>query len=507
MKTLHLSIITVLVISIMVTTNVFAQNNTTLTENMTISRHPAHVVYPAVNVTKFMSITENSTEFKEKVNGYDHYSLATVILKPESENTGNATLEYNLAYSLYKNPNEYCSYDKELVVTLNVQLKVIGVTEYSLNDIPSGYPLPPISCLMNYVPSKVVDYNKLVGTIPWSPPLEQTNYGILAENVSCINGLVLVLKTEDGSPACVWPNTAQKLIERGWATNVPQPNPMTILKNDAGIVTLGNQTYYFETPNYTQSAYVNPVQVSFHDVVFTLFPSGFRGGLPGWGCGGSYYWTDAKFSEGTSELLHIFVASQRCAVPPPTIDVSIHTNPQAGLTFYDGKMKLLISTSVTNSTGTELSASFLPCDTPYPQTGTGVAVLYMHMNSIGKLCVRYYNGNDFPASISEIRFADPNNNDQNATDITIWNNLANNTISKGNSTIVYWIKTGNQTGVYGLTVSSCIWTPFEVVYDNNTRIVASNFPFLGVTVSCPVTLYGSQIVSTTGIGVKYIPYP
>ena len=214
MKILHLSIIPVLVISTMMTTNVFAQNETMLEENMTTSRHPVHVVYPTVNVTKFMSIAENSTEFKEKINGYDHYSLATVILKPESENTGNATIEYNFVYSLYKNPG-YCHYDEELVTTLDVQLTVIGVTEYSLNDIPYGYPLPPVSCLMNYVPGKI-DYNKLVGTIPWSPPLEQLNYGISSEDVSCINGLAPILKTEDGSPACVWPNTAQKLIEHGW---------------------------------------------------------------------------------------------------------------------------------------------------------------------------------------------------------------------------------------------------------------------------------------------------
>jgi len=186
---------------------------------MTSSKHPVHIVYPTVNVTKFMSIAENSTEFKEKVNGYAHYFLATVILKPESQNTGSAAMEYNLVYDLYKKPNGYCSYDKVLVVTLNVQLEILGTAEYSPYDVPSGYPLPSMECVMNYVPSNV-DYNKLVMTIPWSPPLEQLNYGISAENVQCINGLILVLKTEDGSPACVWPNTAQKLIERGWAANM-----------------------------------------------------------------------------------------------------------------------------------------------------------------------------------------------------------------------------------------------------------------------------------------------
>jgi plastocyanin len=130
-------------------------------------------------------------------------------------------------------------------------------------------------------------------------------------------------------------------------TVIVTSNPLINLKNDTGIITLGNHTYYFETPNYTNDAYTHPLQISFHDVVFTLFPSGFRGGLPT-SCGEKYYWTDAKFSDNESELLHIFAGS-KCPVLPLSTYFSNHTNPQAGLIFYDGKMKLLVSTNV-NST-------------------------------------------------------------------------------------------------------------------------------------------------------------
>ncbi|MGI0087852.1 MAG: hypothetical protein ACREBI_07805 [Nitrosotalea sp.] len=126
-------------------------------------------------------------------------------------------------------------------------------------------------------------------------------------------------------------------------------NPLINLKSDTGIITLGNQTYYFETPNYTNDAYSHQPQISFHDVVFTLFPSGFKGGLPT-SCGETYYWTDVRFSDNASELLHIF-AGPKCPVPPLPTYFSNHTNPQAGLTFYDGKMKLLVSTVVPNSSG------------------------------------------------------------------------------------------------------------------------------------------------------------
>ncbi|MDE1771001.1 MAG: hypothetical protein KGI28_10695, partial [Thaumarchaeota archaeon] len=131
------------------------------------------------------------------------------------------------------------------------------------------------------------------------------------------------------------------------------PNRIAGLENDTGIVIFGNRTYYFETPHYTQDAYVNPVQISFHGVVFTLFPSGFKGGLPtdfggvaANGCSGSYFWTDAKFPDGTHVLLNIFAhttMSQQCLTLPAPTYFSTHTDPLAGLTFYDGKMKLLVS--------------------------------------------------------------------------------------------------------------------------------------------------------------------
>ena len=50
-------------------------------------------------------------------------------------------------------------------------------------------------------------------------PLEQFKSGTPALDVKCNDGLQLILKAEDASPACVKPDTAQILIERGWAWN------------------------------------------------------------------------------------------------------------------------------------------------------------------------------------------------------------------------------------------------------------------------------------------------
>jgi len=154
---------------------------------------------------------------------------------------------------------------------------------------------------------------------------------------------------------------------------------------------------------------------------------------------------------------------------------------------------------------TTLPASFMPCNTPYSQNNTGIAVLYMHVNSTGKICVRYSNHNDTPAPIG-IRIFEANNVNKDATEITTWNDSGNNTIPKGNSTIVYWIKTGNHAGFYGLTIF-CVGMPFAVGYDNNSTLVYSDFPWLGGTIFCPMQSYEFHIDSLTGICVKYIPYP
>lgn len=122
------------------------------------------------------------------------------------------------------------------------------------------------------------------------------------------------------------------------------------LEQDTGTVVLENRTYHFMTPIYTETAYVNPVQISFHDVVFTLFPGGFRGGLPDGGCEGSYFWTDVLFSDNADELLHVFGNSSPCIVDSIPTMLSDNTSPQAGLMFYDEKMKLLVSADTANST-------------------------------------------------------------------------------------------------------------------------------------------------------------
>lgn len=64
----------------------------------------------------------------------------------------------------------------------------------------------------------VYDYTYGVAFFP--PPLKQIQDGIEPSNVTCNEGLELVMKFSSGQPACVKPSSIEKLIERGWAIHV-----------------------------------------------------------------------------------------------------------------------------------------------------------------------------------------------------------------------------------------------------------------------------------------------
>ena len=53
------------------------------------------------------------------------------------------------------------------------------------------------------------------------PPLDQLKSGVMVQDIQCIEGMQLVLKAEDNSPACVTPATAQELVKWGWSKSSP----------------------------------------------------------------------------------------------------------------------------------------------------------------------------------------------------------------------------------------------------------------------------------------------
>ncbi|VVC06038.1 Uncharacterised protein [uncultured archaeon] len=56
------------------------------------------------------------------------------------------------------------------------------------------------------------------------PPLKQLKSGISQGQFSCLQGLTLVIKSEDHSPACIKSTSIQKLVARGWTTAISYSN-------------------------------------------------------------------------------------------------------------------------------------------------------------------------------------------------------------------------------------------------------------------------------------------
>ena len=80
-------------------------------------------------------------------------------------------------------------------------------------------------------------YDDVYGVAYFPPPLKQIQDGTDPSDVTCTEGLELVMKVSNGQPACIKPSSVEKLIERGWAIHV-LPN---YEKND------NNNSVIFET--------------------------------------------------------------------------------------------------------------------------------------------------------------------------------------------------------------------------------------------------------------------
>ena len=82
--------------------------------------------------------------------------------------------------------------------TGNMTAKITGNTGNMTAKINSTISTPPVQKMMT--------------------PLQQFKSGTPAKTVQCGQGLSLVIKIEDGSPACVSPTVAQMLVARAWGT-------------------------------------------------------------------------------------------------------------------------------------------------------------------------------------------------------------------------------------------------------------------------------------------------
>ena len=88
-------------------------------------------------------------------------------------------------------------------------------------------------------------------------PLKQLKSGIVQKNISCKQGFELMLKSQNSYPICIRPQTAQKLIERGWALLAPLDTSSAY-----------SQTAF--TPNQDTYSVTTPPQVVVTDISSTM---------------------------------------------------------------------------------------------------------------------------------------------------------------------------------------------------------------------------------------------
>jgi carboxymethylenebutenolidase len=80
------------------------------------------------------------------------------------------------------------------------------------------------------------------------PPLKQIKSGVSPSDVTCTEGLELVLKQSNGQPSCLKPSSVAKLIERGWAIHI-LPD-YTLDNNNSEIFPLGDYDIEIRTVSY-----------------------------------------------------------------------------------------------------------------------------------------------------------------------------------------------------------------------------------------------------------------
>ncbi len=80
-----------------------------------------------------------------------------------------------------------------------------------------GYDVEAIVLTTHDSMSPIIKISKPIFTNDVMPPSMQAKQGVASSDVICKDGLELIFKSSDGSSACVNPETAEKLIQRGWA--------------------------------------------------------------------------------------------------------------------------------------------------------------------------------------------------------------------------------------------------------------------------------------------------
>lgn len=149
------------------------------------------------------------------------YPAVELYMRIEADSDGQITVE--IPRTMVYFVNQDCE-SQDLIILVNDEEANYNVENTPLSriitlDFPTG------DNLIEFIGSFTTgdDVHQYCGVIygydsQYLSPKKQIDKGRLSENVRCNEGLELIFKSTDYSPACVKPQTAEKLIERGWGT-------------------------------------------------------------------------------------------------------------------------------------------------------------------------------------------------------------------------------------------------------------------------------------------------
>lgn len=148
-----------------------------------------------------------------------HAGLFTIIFSPNNS-TKNWEVTANREGLWFRSENDKFNLKTPILEEgqYDVHIAVIGVDDDKTMFPSNSEPKFDISFTVNE--KRVILDNAFVleqkNKLGMSP-LKQFKSGTPIDKIRCNNGLLLVLKSSNENPACVKPETKEKLIERGWA--------------------------------------------------------------------------------------------------------------------------------------------------------------------------------------------------------------------------------------------------------------------------------------------------
>ncbi|MHB8547361.1 MAG: hypothetical protein ACYDAJ_11390 [Nitrosotalea sp.] len=186
---------------------------------MTNSTTTHHIGYqaPKLSSSENQSVVNVALSIPELQNwSHDWKYVDTSFLGNNKAGTAGFEWQYAMVY-LKAPPNSGlipCDIGWEAEVTVDIT---------TMKVVSAGYPTINSQCHGVGITGGGPGTSGIIAPVTESP-LKQFLSGIAAKDIQCENDLQLILKAEDGSPACVTPDTAQTLMEKGWTREVATSN-------------------------------------------------------------------------------------------------------------------------------------------------------------------------------------------------------------------------------------------------------------------------------------------